>query len=219
MVAIERRDCRASATHVAAAERAMAAEPADETRTLRVAAHALAGVCDVIESRFEAARKRLEQARVLHIATRRAEKYWIHALEGEIALAAADHARAAQAFAAGEPARKMYFNRGPGIAPPTTFLANNFVARDGPARVAIAQGRPAEAIAIYRALLTPGPQQKWTAMLEPRYVLALARLLEKSGEREAARTEYQRFLDLWKEADAGVPELAEARTRVAALAR
>ena len=173
----------------------------------------------MLDDRLDAARKRLEQARTLQTVKRQAEKYWVHALEGEIALAAGDHVRASQAFAAGEPARKMSFNRGFGIYPPISFLSNNFVSRDGPARVAIAQGRHAEAISIYRALLTPGPQQKWTAMLEPRCVLALARLLEKSGERKAARTEYQRFLDLWKEADEALPELAEARARVAALAR
>jgi hypothetical protein len=52
-------------------------------------------------------------------------------------------------------------------------------------------------------------------VLEPRYVLALAQLLEKSGDRDAARVEYRRFLDYWKGADAGAPEAA-AR---AALAR
>ena len=48
-------------------------------------------------------------------------------------------------------------------------------------------------------------------MLEPRLVLELARLLDASGDKEAARTEYQRFLALWKDADEGLPELQEAR--------
>jgi TolB-like protein/Flp pilus assembly protein TadD len=221
MVAIERQDCRASAAHVAAAEQAFAAEKAvEDTRPLRVALLSLAGHCDVLNRRLDAARLRLEEARTLHMAKWTPQKYWVAALEGEIALASRNYARAAQAFAAGEPARKMYFSFGSSITGLTvSFLANNFVSRDGLARVAIAQGRPAEAIAIYRALLTPGPQSKWTAILEPRYVLALARLLEKTGDREAARTEYQRFLDLWKDADAGLPELSEARARVAALAQ
>jgi hypothetical protein len=69
----------------------------------------------------------------------------------------------------------------------------------------------AGAIAIYRQLLTPDISSKWTSVLEPRYVLALARLLDRAGDRAAARTAYQRFLDLWKSADPGLPELAEAR--------
>jgi hypothetical protein len=56
---------------------------------------------------------------------------------------------------------------------------------------------------------------KWTAWLEPRYVLELARLLDEIGDKEGARAEYQRFLDLWKNADDGLPELKEARAYLA----
>jgi hypothetical protein len=59
-------------------------------------------------------------------------------------------------------------------------------------------------------LLTPDISNKWTAMLEPRYVLDVARLLDQSGDEAAARKEYQRFLELWKNADEGLPELTEA---------
>jgi hypothetical protein len=34
-------------------------------------------------------------------------------------------------------------------------------------------------------------------MLEPRHVLELGRLFEQAGEKDAARREYQRFLELW----------------------
>jgi hypothetical protein len=50
-----------------------------------------------------------------------------------------------------------------------------------------------------------------TAMLEPRYVLEVARLLDQKGDRSAATAEYERFLELWKNADAGLPELEEAK--------
>ena len=56
---------------------------------------------------------------------------------------------------------------------------------------------------------------KWIAMLEPRYVLEVARLLDKTGDKAAARVVYERFLELWKDADAGLPELKEARDYVA----
>ncbi len=51
-------------------------------------------------------------------------------------------------------------------------------------------------------------------MVQPRYVLELARLLERSGDAASARAEYGRFLDLWNHADPGLPELAEARRKV-----
>jgi tetratricopeptide (TPR) repeat protein len=81
-----------------------------------------------------------------------------------------------------------------------------------------ARGNIDGAIDAYRRLLTLDVTQKWTAIAEPRLVLQLARLLERKGDRAAARQEYQRFLDLWEKADAGLPELAEARQKVRALA-
>ena len=53
--------------------------------------------------------------------------------------------------------------------------------------------------------------------LEPRYVLELARLLEKTGDTKSALNEYERFLELWKRADPELPELDEARRAVARL--
>ena len=81
--------------------------------------------------------------------------------------------------------------------------------------MARARGDLAGAIEIYRQLLTYGPRQKWIAAFEPRYVLELARLLEQRGERDAARQEYRRFLELWQHADSDLPELKEARRAAA----
>ena len=52
-------------------------------------------------------------------------------------------------------------------------------------------------------------------MLEPRFVLALARLLDESGDPVAAEAEYRRFVDLWTGADEVFsPLLDEARRRL-----
>jgi hypothetical protein len=102
----------------------------------------------------------------------------------------------------------MWFNIIPSFA---AILANNLPSRDGVARVMKARGDIAGATQEYRRLTTAGTGQKWAAVLEPRYILEIARLLDQTGEREAARLEYERFLDLWKHADAELPELAEAR--------
>jgi tetratricopeptide (TPR) repeat protein len=174
----------------------------------------LAGACDAGEGRLVAAKQRLGHAKQVHRPTSPLEVWWVHALEGEVALAEREFDKASRAFATGEPARKMFLVL-QGIYESLSFYGNNLVLRDGRARVAAAQGRTAEAIALYRGLLTPGPEQKWTAMLDPRHVIALARLLDKAGERDAARAEYQRFLEHWKAADPDLPELAEARARLA----
>jgi len=131
-----------------------------------------------------------------------------------MALASGDLAAAETAFSAGEPEFKPFIT-GPSSWP---VFFSNLPFRDGPARVKAARGDPKGAIETYRRLLTPEDiGQKWTAMLEPRFVLELARLLDKSGDRAAAREQYQRFLDLWKRADPGLPELQEARRRISQL--
>ena len=83
------------------------------------------------------------------------------------------------------------------------------------ARVAKARSDLRGAIEIYRDLLTYGADKKWMAPYEPRYVLEIARLLDKMGDKATARQEYQRFLDSWKHADPDLPELAEARHALA----
>jgi hypothetical protein len=80
--------------------------------------------------------------------------------------------------------------------------------------VATAQGDLPRAIQIYRQLLSYGPDQKWVSVFEPRYVLQIARLLERSGEKQASLKETERFLNFWKRADSGLPEIADARRAV-----
>jgi len=86
------------------------------------------------------------------------------------------------------------------------------------ARVELARGDRAAAIAAYRRLAAVGPEKGSSAALEPRHVLALARLLHQQGDTAAARAEYERFLELWAGADEDLPELEEARRAVARLA-
>ncbi len=210
MFALERRDCPGVDRSGAAAERTMAALRPDLLAKWQIVAGLLAGACEARDGRVAGARQHLTRARARLESTSPVERWWVAALEGEIAIAERDYEEATRSFAGGEPTRKMFFSRS-GIGIPLSFLANNLVLRDGRARAMAAQGRLDEAIAIYRGLLTPGPQQKWTAMLDPLHVIGLARVLDKAGQRDAARAEYQRFLELWKNADNDLPELAEAR--------
>jgi serine/threonine protein kinase/tetratricopeptide (TPR) repeat protein len=139
-----------------------------------------------------------------------ARRWWDNALNGEIALAAGNHLLAEQLFAAGEPAVKPLFSLD---SPPRSVAIHNLPFRDGRARALAMRGDRAAAISFYRQLLTSGIEQKWVAVLEPRYVMQLARLLEQSGDAAGAGEQYRRFLELWKHADPNEPELSEARRK------
>ncbi len=172
----------------------------------------LAGTAEARSGNLEAARTRLGAQKADHDAARDLQRWAYHALEGEIALAAGDVAAAEQAFLAGEPEIKMHLHM---TQPVQSLAANNPPLRDGLARVRRARGDIEGAIDIYRKLLKPHIASKFTPMLEPRYVLELARLLAENGDTVAARAEYERFLSLWKDADPGLPELQEARDYLA----
>jgi tetratricopeptide (TPR) repeat protein/predicted Ser/Thr protein kinase len=171
----------------------------------------LEGIAKARQGEREAAQDLLEVLDEIYDPEVDWQDWMYHSLRGEIALASAELDAAETAFSEGEPAFKMVFSNG---FPMTSTIANHTPSRDGLARVRKAQGDLAGAIRIYRGLLTPDMSSKWTAMLEPRYVLELARLLDESGDKESARAEYRRFLDLWKDADEGLPELKEARAYV-----
>jgi tetratricopeptide (TPR) repeat protein len=183
-----------------------------DRRIPTLVAHLLAGVAEARRGNMATAREQLDSQSIFYDPNDEGEN-WLHqALRGELALATGDLTVAENAFTDGEPTFKMFFNNG---SPAPSLFLNNLPFRDGLARVKKGQGDLAGAIRIYRELLTTDMSSKWIAMLEPRYVLELARLLDETGNKEAARAEYERFLGLWKDADGGLPELKEARKYVA----
>jgi hypothetical protein len=165
-------------------------------------------MAEVRGGRLAPAQSHLESQKLRYRPAVAAEKWWHQAFEGDVEFAAGHLQEAERAYVAGEPPGRMWFNMSPSFA---AILANNLPSRDGVARVMRARGDIAGAAQEYRRLTTPGTGQKWAAALEPRYILEIARLMDQTGEREAARLEYERFLDLWKHADAELPELTEAR--------
>ena len=211
-LALEERDLAAARSALSRARDLLGEATGAWRREMQILLHLMTGVVAARDGDLDAAWRELEAQREVYDERNPIDTWWHHALEGEIALAAGDPAAAESAFGAGEPSLKMTFSLG---APEMTVFANNLPFRDGRARVKKAQGDLAAAIDIYRGILTPDIANKWTALLEPRYVLELARLLDEAGQKEAARGEYERFLELWKHADAGLPELEEARTYVA----
>ena len=155
---------------------------------------------------------RLGSQRSRHDSDDRVESNWVAALEGEIALAHGQYDQAMARFKASE--SRAWLTLGQGIL---AVFAMNPPSRDGRARVAMARGDPAAAIEEYRRLTVAGPGGR-SAVLEPRHILALARLLDQQRDTAGARIEYERFVKLWANADEGLPEIEEARGAIARLA-
>jgi tetratricopeptide (TPR) repeat protein len=212
-LSLERGDARRAAQSAASAERAFDASEHPRRLTYMVLTHLVAGLAAIRNGNIADARARLEQQKGIYKPAFQLDVWLYKALEGEIALAGGDAQLAAAAFSQGLPRQRHFHFDVVGVS----LLANHLPSRDGLARAAKARGDLPGAIAEYRRLLSHGPDAKWVSMLEPRYVLELARLLEKTGDTANAKKEYGRLLTLWKNADPDLPELNEARRATARL--
>ncbi|MFC1852578.1 protein kinase [candidate division CSSED10-310 bacterium] len=174
--------------------------------SLPVLTEFLAGMVAVRSGNLDEARQILSVLKSTYNAQYQWEKFWFHLLEGHLELTVGNLDAAQEAFIRSKPDFQIYF--APTRAENT--FDHNLPFKDGIARVLIARGNLQAAIEEYRKLITPSIKSKWTAILLPQYVLELARLLAEAGEKDAARKEYQRFLELWQGADPDSPRLKEA---------
>jgi len=86
------------------------------------------------------------------------------------------------------------------------------------ARVLAKKGDIARAISEYERLLEIRFTYESVHFIHPLHHYRLGVLNERAGEAEKAGAQYERFLDLWKNADPGLPEVEDVRKRLAALA-
>jgi tetratricopeptide (TPR) repeat protein len=85
------------------------------------------------------------------------------------------------------------------------------------ARVYAKKGDIAKAIAEYERLLKLAVSTGVPYLVHPLYHYRLGLLYERAGEVTKAKAQYQKFVDLWKDADPGRPEVEDAKKRLAAL--
>ncbi len=96
-----------------------------------------------------------------------------------------------------------------------TFTWYNFpLDQDVLARAHQKMGNLDGAIDEYKKLVTFDPASQDRRMHNPIYHYRAAKLYEQKSLKEEARREYTRFLELWKDADPGIPELVDAKKRL-----
>jgi tetratricopeptide (TPR) repeat protein len=199
----------------AARQAAGAAErvPAEALRTrFSSLAQLTGGIIEASAGRLESAAAHLAAQRRLNRGNDVVLESWERALAAQIALSEGRLADAEVDFGAAEPpARLSGTVPNLGLQTMIGILANNGPVRDGLARVMAARRDFKDAVALYARLNRPHIADRRTPVLEPRFVLASARLADRAGDRETARKEYARFLELWQDADEGLPEPGEAR--------
>ena len=124
-------------------------------------------------------------------------------------------------------AEKRYdeaINQFEGASPPEIFLFPQSVIgyhypalRDVSARALLGKGDISGAIGEYEELVRFDPDSKRRFLIHPKYHFRLAGLYQRQNERTKAIEHYEKFLALWKNADPGIPEVEDAKKRLAEL--
>lgn len=105
----------------------------------------------------------------------------------------------------------------PGLNVFTICAYNVPMMKDVWAQAYVQSGKLDQAIVEYERLITFDPNRKDRRLINPRYHHRLAKLYEERGLKDKAIQRYEKFLDFWKDADEDLPELVDAKVRLAKL--
>jgi serine/threonine protein kinase/Flp pilus assembly protein TadD len=133
-------------------------------------------------------------------------------LEGKIALAKGDLNRAVETMGnAAKDLRDVTFTE-------RVWYGDQAYKLDAAASACMRAGKWENALALYQRLqlLLMNGRWEWGAIYVRSYY-GSGRVLEEIGRKDEAREKYRKFLDLWKDADPGLPEVEDAKRRLAGL--
>ena len=202
---IEQKQYARALDDVRAAQKALAER---QGHSLLVLADLIGGVAEIRAGDVKSAVSRLASQKARHDSGDPVESNWVAALEGEIALAQRQYDQAVSSFKAAQIERvaNARSRRIDGVCDQPA------VARRAWRAWTLREGNRAAAIEEYRRSDRRRPSQGHVrgarASLRPRAGASAGRT---TGMTAAARVEYGRFLKLWANADAALPELSEAR--------
>jgi len=105
----------------------------------------------------------------------------------------------------------------PQVSDPSLAVYNIIYLKDVLARAYHKKGDIDKAIETYEHLISPGEDNQNRYLIHPKYHYRLGKLFEQKGRKNKAIAEYDKFLDFWKDADPSLPEVEDARKRLAGL--
>ena len=105
----------------------------------------------------------------------------------------------------------------PGLRIDSIVLDNMPFIRDTMVRAYLKKDDIDRAIAEYEKRIVFDPEGKERRLIHPKYHYLLGKLYEEKGEKAKAVEQYEVFLEFWKDADPGLPELEDAKKRLASL--
>ena len=180
--------------------------------------HLLSGLIDLKEGNLGEARNRAARVKTLMplIVPNQRERvmFDLNVLEAEIWLA---EGNPEQVIAALSP-ESLSRMRPPGLQNTVDLIGYNIpTLKDVLARAYKQTGNLDDAITEYERLISFDPDSKARYLIHPLYHFRLAKLYEERGWRGKAIDQYEKFLDLWKNADPGRVEVGNAKKRLAEL--
>ena len=120
-----------------------------------------------------------------------------------------------------EKAEKIYKNMKPMETPfgfTLNYLGYNFpFERDGLAKAYVQHGYIDQAIIEYKKLIDINPKTREWRLIYPKYHYRLAKLYEIKNLNKMAIEQYEKFLEIWKNAEEDLPEFIDAKIQLANL--
>jgi tetratricopeptide (TPR) repeat protein len=171
---------------------------------------------DLEKGTFDSAKSRLEEMESLlsdiHPSNKESFKYTLKFLEGKILLLEKSYDRAIIVL------EEMLDLEDPSMQPIMAKISYNILNhREILAQAYNQKGDIDKAIATYKNLITFNPDSNDRRLIKPKNYYELAKLYEQTGQKTKAIEHYEKFLDLWKDADSGMAELEDAKRRLEGL--